>query len=97
MSMPQQLPQIAIFPARHPDWRKIILQQQTQNMLRILPVRLLFTPALASYLRRMWARTLVRIFLCPFAPGVIASKMLLVHYWRAHPSGNYTIVTGVII
>ena len=26
-------------------------QQQTQNMLRILPIRLLFTPSLAPYLR----------------------------------------------
>src|SRR5215467_6111350 len=43
--------QIAVLPARHPDRRKVALQQQTQNTLRILPIRLLFTPALAPYLR----------------------------------------------
>src|SRR5579859_3233329 len=31
--MPQQLPQIAILPARYPDPWKIILQQQAQNVL----------------------------------------------------------------
>jgi len=37
MPMPEQLPQIAILPARHPDPRKVIFQHQLQNMLRILP------------------------------------------------------------
>src|SRR5580704_5497953 len=41
MPMPQQLPQIPIFPTRYPDLGKTILHQQLQNMLRILPVRLL--------------------------------------------------------
>src|SRR5215470_10496994 len=41
------------FPTRHPDWRKVILQQQAQNMLRILSIRLLFAPAFTSYLGRI--------------------------------------------
>ena len=46
--MPQQLPQIPIFPARYPDRRKVVLRQQTQKMLHILSIRLLFTPAFAA-------------------------------------------------
>jgi hypothetical protein len=53
MAMPQQLSQIPILPARHPDRRKVVLQQQTQNMLRILPIRFLFTRAPAPYLPRI--------------------------------------------
>jgi len=53
MPMPEQLPQIPILPARHPDRWKIVLQQQAQNMQRILPIRLLFAPALAPYLGRI--------------------------------------------
>jgi len=41
MPVPQQLPQVAILPARYPDLGKTILHQQLQNMLRILPIRLL--------------------------------------------------------
>src|ERR1700689_3798868 len=41
MPMPQQLPQIPVLPVRHPDLRKVILQHQLQNMLRILAIRLL--------------------------------------------------------
>jgi len=44
--VPQQLPQIPILPARHPDGRKAVLQQRTQNMLRIFSIRLLFAPRL---------------------------------------------------
>jgi hypothetical protein len=39
--MPQQLPQITILPARHPDLWKVIFQHQAQNQLRILTIRLL--------------------------------------------------------
>ena len=46
--MPQQLPQIAILPARYPDPGKAIFQQQLQNQLRILPVRLLLPHPLAA-------------------------------------------------
>src|SRR5215831_19647791 len=41
MSMPQQLPRVPILPTRHPDLRKIILQQQVQNVLCVLAIRLL--------------------------------------------------------
>ena len=51
--MPQQLPQIPVLPTRHPDRWKVVLQQQTQNMLRILPIRLLFAPTLAPYRGRV--------------------------------------------
>src|SRR5579859_3134511 len=44
--MPQQLPQIAILPARYPDPWKIILQQQAQNVLCILAIGLLLAFAL---------------------------------------------------
>src|ERR1700686_623330 len=44
--MPQQLPQIPILPTRYPDLGKTILHQQLQNMLRILPIRLLLAFAL---------------------------------------------------
>src|SRR5215472_15711153 len=53
VAMPQQLPQIAILPARHPDLGKVILQQQTQNMLRILPIGLLFASAFTPDLGRI--------------------------------------------
>ena len=33
--MPQQLPQISILPARHPDLPKAIFEHQTQNQLRV--------------------------------------------------------------
>jgi hypothetical protein len=46
MPMPQQLPQIPILPTRYPDLGKTILHQQLQNMLRILPIRLLLALAL---------------------------------------------------
>src|SRR6202051_4515126 len=46
--MPQQLPQISVFPARYPDPWKIILQQQAQNVLCILAIRLLLAFALPS-------------------------------------------------
>jgi hypothetical protein len=39
--VPQQLPQIAILPARHPDPRKAIFHHQSQNQLGILVIRLL--------------------------------------------------------
>jgi hypothetical protein len=41
VSVPQQLPQIAILPARYPDLGKIVFQHQAQNQLRILAIRLL--------------------------------------------------------
>jgi len=49
--MPQQLPHIAILPARHPDLRKIILQHQLQNVLGILAIGLLLAYPLGSDLR----------------------------------------------
>jgi hypothetical protein len=48
VSMPQQLPQIPILPTRYPDLGKTILHQQLQNMLRILPIRLLLAFPLPS-------------------------------------------------
>ena len=39
--VPQQLPQITIFPARYPDLREAIFQQQLQNQLRIPAIRFL--------------------------------------------------------
>src|SRR3984885_730255 len=48
MPMPQQLSQIPILPTRYPDLGKTILHQQLQNMLRILPIRLLLAFALPS-------------------------------------------------
>ena len=46
--MPEQLPQIPVLPARHPDLRKVILQHQLQDELGILPIGLLFTYPLGS-------------------------------------------------
>jgi hypothetical protein len=48
MPVPQQLPQIAILPVRHPDLREAILQQQLQNQSCILPT--------VFCLRTRWAR-----------------------------------------
>src|SRR5882724_6217622 len=48
MPVPQQLPQIAVLPAGHPDLRKVILQHQLQNMLRVLAIRLLLPPPLRT-------------------------------------------------
>src|ERR1700690_3967862 len=53
MPMPQQLPQIPVLPVRHPDLRKVILQHQLQNMLRILAIRLLLPPPLRADLGRV--------------------------------------------
>src|SRR5215831_14544203 len=53
MAVPQQLPQIAIVPARYPDLGKIILQHELQNMPRILPIRLLLTYSLGLDLGRV--------------------------------------------
>src|SRR2546422_932501 len=49
--MPQQLPQIPILPARDPDLRKAILEQQSQNQLRILAIGLLLAYSLGPDLR----------------------------------------------
>src|SRR5713101_225732 len=48
MTMPQQLTQITILPTRHPDPRKAIFQQQSQNQLRILAIRLLLAYSLRA-------------------------------------------------
>src|SRR6476620_468953 len=53
MPMPQQLPQIAILPARHPDLRKAIFEQQAQDQLRVLAIRLLLAHSLRADLRRV--------------------------------------------
>jgi hypothetical protein len=46
--VPQQLPQIAILPARYPDLREAVFQQQTQDQLRILPIRFLLAHSLGA-------------------------------------------------
>ena len=48
--MPQQLPQIAIGYVGHPDPRKTVLQQQSQQQLRVLTIRLLLAHALGPNL-----------------------------------------------
>ena len=53
MPVPQQLPQIAILPVRYPDLRKTIFQQQLQNQLRILAIRLLLAYPLRADLGRI--------------------------------------------
>jgi len=51
--VPEQLPQVAVLPARHPDLRKTIFEQQLQNQLRILAIRLLLAYSLRADLRRV--------------------------------------------
>src|ERR1700730_4957711 len=46
--VPQPLPQITILPTRYPDPWKVILQQQAQNVLCILAIRLLLAFALPT-------------------------------------------------
>jgi len=41
MSMPEQLPQVAVLRIRHPNARKPVLQHEPQQQLRVLPVRFL--------------------------------------------------------
>ncbi len=41
VTIPEQLLQIPVLPARHPDSSKAVFQQQTQDQLRILAIRLL--------------------------------------------------------
>ena len=53
MAVPQQLPQIAIAPARYLDLGKVILQQELQNTPRVLPIRLLLTYSLGLDLGRV--------------------------------------------
>jgi hypothetical protein len=50
MAMPEQLPQIAIVPVRHPNPGKSFFHQQSQHQLRILPISLLLSHSLASNL-----------------------------------------------
>src|SRR6185437_12643863 len=50
MPMPQQLPQIAVLPTRYPDLRETIFQQQAQDQLRILSIRLLLAHAFGANL-----------------------------------------------
>jgi hypothetical protein len=47
------LPHIAVLPARHPDLRETILQQQLQNQSCILPIHLLLAYSLAADHRRI--------------------------------------------
>src|SRR5579864_6407410 len=47
--MPQQLPQIAILRIRHPDPREAIFQQQSQQQLRVLAIRLLLPDPLRAH------------------------------------------------
>jgi len=51
--VPQQLPQIPVLPTRHPDLRKTIFEQQAQNQLRILAIRLLLPYSLGTDLGRV--------------------------------------------
>ena len=48
VAVPQQLPQITILPAGHPDPRKIILQQQFENVPSILAIRFLLASSFRS-------------------------------------------------
>src|SRR3979411_1648985 len=51
--MPQQLAQIRVRPARHPDLRKTIFDQQPQNQLRVLAICLLLAYAPGANLGRI--------------------------------------------
>jgi hypothetical protein len=53
VTVPQQLPQIPVLPTRHPDLRETILQQQAQDQLRVLAIRLLLAYSLGADLRRV--------------------------------------------
>ena len=46
MAMPEQLPQIAIIPVRHPNRGKSFFHQQSQQQLRVLPISLLLSHSL---------------------------------------------------
>jgi hypothetical protein len=48
VSMPQQLPQVPVLPARHPDPWKAIFQQQSEQQLGILAICFLLPYPLAS-------------------------------------------------
>jgi hypothetical protein len=50
VTMPQQLPQISILPARYPDLPKAIFEHQSQNQMRILAIRLLLAHSLLANL-----------------------------------------------
>src|SRR6266700_676195 len=53
MPMPQQLPQIPVLRARYPDLRKAILEQQAQDQLRVLAIRLLLAHPFRANLGRI--------------------------------------------
>src|SRR5260370_2855363 len=53
VSMPQQLSQVPVLPARYPDPRKVILQHESQNQLCILSISLLFAYSFALDLGRV--------------------------------------------
>jgi len=46
VAMPEQLAHVAILPARYPDPRKAVFQQQPQEKLRVPAIRLLLANAL---------------------------------------------------
>jgi len=49
VAMPQQLPHIAILRIRYPDPREAIFQQQPQQQLRVLAIRLLLPDPLRAH------------------------------------------------
>ena len=53
MAMPEQLPEIAIFPAWNPDPGKVILQHELQNMLRVQAIGLLLAYTLGLVLAHL--------------------------------------------
>src|SRR5580704_2421529 len=53
MPVPQQLPQITVLWVRHPDPRKVIFPQQSQQQSGVLTVGLLLADSLGLDLRRI--------------------------------------------
>src|SRR5579871_1566486 len=97
--MPQQLPQIPVLPARYPNRRKVVLQQQTQNMLRILPIRLLFAPASASYLGRI-AHPQLELQLCQqsFEPACVPAGLhSYTHLLTCHRQGTIELLGSLSV
>src|ERR1700722_3206866 len=89
MPVPQQLPQIAILPARYPDLRKIIFQHQPQYQLRILAIRLLLAHPLRPDRGRIPGPQLkLQLRQQPFKPARVSARL--------HPQAHFHALSSKI-
>jgi hypothetical protein len=98
--MPQQLPQIAILPARYPDLRKVISEYSFQNQLGILAIHFLFAYSLRSNLGCVSDPQLkLQLGEQSFKPARMPARLLLSPepFWLVSQPPTFTRVQGADI